>query len=76
MRDQFIAGLFDSRIQLRLYEDERDRDFGETLQRAQELEIIHKPHESKRERKLDKLRCLHNKSEDPDLTKDRIVGVS
>ena len=39
MRDQFIEGLFDSRIQLSLYEDERDRDFGETSQRAQELEI-------------------------------------
>ena len=56
MRYQFIEGLFDSRIQLNLYEDERDRDFGETLQRAQELEVIHKTHESKRERKLDKLR--------------------
>ena len=45
MREQLIEGLFDSRIQLSLYEDERDRDFGETLQRAQELEIIHKTHE-------------------------------
>ena len=67
MRDQLIEGLFDSRIQLSLYEDERDRDFGETLRRAQELEIIHKTHESKRERKHDKLRYLHNESEDPDL---------
>ena len=32
MRDQFIEGLFDSRIQLSLYQDKRDRDFGETLQ--------------------------------------------
>ena len=69
MRDQFIEGLFDSRIQLSLYEDERDRDFGETLQRAQELEIIHKTHESKRERKLDKLRYSYDEYEDPDLVR-------
>ena len=67
MTDQFIEGLFDSRIQLNLYEDERNRDFGETLQRAQELEVIHKTHESKRERKLDKLRYSHDEYEDPDL---------
>ena len=68
MRDQFIEGLFDSRIQLNLYEDERDRDIGEILQRSQELEIVHKTHESKRERKLDKLRySQHNESKDPDL---------
>ena len=67
MRDQSIEGLFDSRIRLNLYEDERDCDNEETLQRAQELEVIHKTHESKRERKLDKLRYSHNESEDPDL---------
>ena len=69
MRDHIIEGLFDSRIQLSLYEDERDRDFGETLQRAQELEIIHKTHESKRERKLDKLRYSYDEYEDPDLVR-------
>ena len=47
MRDQFIEGIFDSRIQTNLYEDERDRDFRETVKRAQELEIIHKTQESK-----------------------------
>ena len=67
MRDQFIERFFDSRIQLNLYEDERDPDFGETLQRAQELEIIHKTHESKKEQKLDKLRYLNNETEDSDL---------
>ena len=67
MRDQFIEGLSDSGIHFSLYEDERDRDFEETLQRTQEFEIIHKTHESKRVRKLDKLRYSHNESEDPDL---------
>ena len=69
MRVQFIEGLFDSRIQINLYEDERDRDFGETLQRAQDFEIIHKTHESKRERKLDKLRYSYDEYEDPDLVR-------
>ena len=68
MRDQFIEGLFDSRVQLNLFEDERDRDFEETLQRAQELEVIHsRTHESKKERKLDKIRYSHDEYEDPDL---------
>ena len=49
MRDQFIERRFESRIQTILYKDARDRDFGKTLQRAQELEIIHKTQESKRE---------------------------
>ena len=69
MRDLFIEGLFDSRIQINLYEDERDRDFGETLQRAQELEITHKTHELKRKRKLDKLRYSYDEYEDPDLAR-------
>ena len=60
MRDQFIEGLFDSRIQINFYEDERDRDFGETLQRAQELEIFHKTQESRKDRKFDKLRYSQN----------------
>ena len=37
------------------------------MQRAQELEIIHKTHESKREWKLDKLRYSHDEYEDPDI---------
>ena len=35
-------GLFDSRLQQKLYEDERNRKFCEVLQRAQELELIQK----------------------------------
>ena len=69
MRDQFIEGLFDSRIQTNLYEDERDRDFGETLQRAQELEIIHKTQESRKDRKFDKLRYSQNDLEYSDTVR-------
>ena len=69
MRDQFIEGLLDSRIQTKLYEDERDRDFGGTLQRAQELEIIHKTQESKRDRKLDKVRYSQEELEDFDIVR-------
>ena len=69
MRDQFIEGLFDSRVQINLYEDERDRDFGETLQRAQELEIIHKTQESIKDRKFDKLRYSQNDLEYSDTVR-------
>ena len=40
LRDEFLEGLFDSRPQQKLYEDETNRDFCEVLQRAQELELI------------------------------------
>ena len=42
LRDQFLEGLFDSRLQQKLYEDETNRNFLEALQRAQELELIRK----------------------------------
>ena len=42
LRDQFLEGLFDSRLQQQLYEDEKNRKFFEVLQRAQELELIQK----------------------------------
>ena len=42
LRDQFLEGLFDSRHQQKLYEDETKRNFCEVLQRAQELELIQK----------------------------------
>ena len=36
LRDQFLDGLFDFRLQQKLYEDETDRNFCEVLYRAQE----------------------------------------
>ena len=42
LRDQFLEGLFDSRFQQKLYEDETNRNFCEVLQRAQELQLIQK----------------------------------
>ena len=42
LRDQFVEGLFDSKLQQKMYEDETNRNFCEVLQRAQELELIHK----------------------------------
>ena len=41
-RDQFLEGLFDSRLQQKLYEDETNRNSSEVLQHAQELELIQK----------------------------------
>ena len=48
VRDQFLEGLFDFRLQQKLYEDETDRKFCEVLYRAQELELIQKNSEERR----------------------------
>ena len=48
LRDQFSNGLFDFRLQQKLYEDETDRNFCEVLYKAQELELIQKNPEEKR----------------------------
>ena len=42
LRDQFLEGFFDSRLQQKLYADETNRNFCEVLQRAQELDLIQK----------------------------------
>ena len=48
LRDQLLDGLFDFRLQQKLYEDETDRNFCEVLYRAQELELIQKNSEERR----------------------------
>ena len=48
LRDQFLEGLFDFRLQQKLYEDETDLNFCEVLYRAQELELIQKNSEESR----------------------------
>ena len=48
LRNQFLDGLFDFRLQQKLYEDETDRNFCEVLYRAQELELIQKNSEQRR----------------------------
>ena len=42
LRDQSLEGLFDARLQQKLYEDEANRIFCEVLQQAQELQLIRK----------------------------------
>ena len=42
LRNHFLEGLFDARLQQKLYEDEANCNFCEVLQRAQELELIQK----------------------------------
>ena len=49
LRDQFMDGLFDLRLQGKLYEDETDRIFCEVLDRAQEIELIQINSEERRE---------------------------
>ena len=48
LRDQFLDGLFDFRLQQKLYEDETERNFCEVLYRAQELELMQKTSEQRR----------------------------
>ena len=48
LRDQFLEGLFDLRLQQKLHEDENDRNFCEVLYRAQELGLIQKNSEERR----------------------------
>ena len=48
LREQFLEGLFDFRLQHKLYEDQTDRNFCEVLYRAQELELIQKNSEERR----------------------------
>ena len=48
LRDQFLDGLFDFRLQGNFYEDEADRNFCEVFYRAQELELIRKNSEERR----------------------------
>ena len=48
LRDQFLDGLFDFRLQQKLYGDVTDRNFCEVLYRAQELELIQKNSEERR----------------------------
>ena len=48
LRDQFLDGLFDLRLQQKLYEDQTDRNFCEVLYRAQEIELIQKNPEKRR----------------------------
>ena len=47
LRDQFLDGLLDFRLQEELYEDETDRKFCEVLYRAQELDLIQKNSEER-----------------------------
>ena len=47
LRDQFLEGIFDFRLQQKLYQDETDRYFCEVLYRAQELKLIQKNSEQR-----------------------------
>ena len=47
LREKFLEGLFDFRLQQKLYEDETGRNFCEVLYRAQELEPIEKKFEER-----------------------------
>ena len=67
MRDTFIERFYYSKIQTKLFEVERDRDFEKKLQRAQK--IIQKTGYSKRTQKFIKLRYSQDQFEYFDLVR-------
>ena len=76
LRNQFSEGLFDSRPQQKLYEDETNRNFCEVLQRAQELELIPKNASDVDQRRdettgADRKRFIHD-----DWEQDNVVRAS
>ena len=76
LRDQFLEGLFDPRLQQKLYEDETNRNFCEVLQRAQELDLIQKNAREVDQRRdkttrADRVRCSYD-----DREQDNVVRAS
>ena len=58
-----MEGLYDSKLQQKLYEDETDRNFCEVLQRAQELELIQKNSEQRREKSFKSNRIRYSQED-------------
>ena len=76
LRDQFLEGLFDSRLQQKLNEDETNRNLCEVFQRAEELELIQKNARDVEQRqdkttRADRVRFSHD-----DWEHDNVVRAS
>ena len=76
LRDQFLEGLFDSRLQQKLYEDETNHSFCEVLQRAQELELIHKNARDMDQRRNKTTRADRVRFSYDDWEQDNVVRAS
>ena len=73
LRDQFLEGLFDSKLQQKMYENEKNQNCREVLQRAQELELIQKNADQRRDKttRADRVRFSYD-----DWEQDNVVRAS
>ena len=76
LRDQFLEGLLDTRLQQKLYEDETNRNFCEILQRAQKLELIQKYARDVDQRRDKATRADRVRFSYDDLERDNMVRAS
>ena len=76
LHDQFLEGLFDSRLQQKLYEDETNRNFCEVLQRAHELELIQKNARDVDQRRDKTTRSDRGRFSYDDWEQDNVVRAS
>ena len=76
LRDQFIEGFFDSRLQQKLYEDETNRKLCEVLQRAQELDLIQKKARDVDQRRDKRTRAERVRFSYDDWEQDNVVRAS
>ena len=76
LSDQFLEGLFDSRLQQKLYEDETNRNFCEVLQHAQEREIMQKNARDVDQRRHKTTRAHRVRFSYDDWEQDNVVRAS
>ena len=76
LRDQFLEGLFDSRLQQKLYEDETNGNFCEVLQRALQLELIQKNARNVDQRREKTTRTDRVRFSYDDWVQDNVVRAS
>ena len=76
LRDQFLEGIFDLRLQQKLYEDETNRNFCEILQRAQKMELIQKNARDGDQRRDKTTRAVRVRFSYDDWEQDNVVRAS
>ena len=76
LRDQFLEGLFDSRLQQKLYEGEINRNFCEVLRHPQELELIQKNARDVEQRRDKTTRAGRVRFSYDDWQQDNVVKAS
>ena len=76
LRDQFLEGFFDSRLQQKLYEGETNRNFCEVLHRAQELKLIQENARDVDQRRDKATRADRKRFSNDDWEQDNVVRAT